>query len=99
MQRQQTNTRPHVQTAVCFLKNISKAHNKIEEMAPPKATEDYYLILEIAQTDTLETITASWKRLILQRHPDKNLGKNTTEDFQLVRSYNFLILLLIILPS
>lgn len=53
-------------------------------MAPSKATDDYYFILEVSPADTLETITTSWKRLARLRHPDKNPGKNTTAAFQLV---------------
>ena len=56
-------------------------------MSPSKATDDYYFILKVDQKDDLETITTSWKRLALLLHPDKNPGKDTTAEFQLVRCY------------
>lgn len=56
-------------------------------MAPAEVTEDYYAVLEIAPNATLDTITKSYRRLALLRHPDRNLlGVNATATFQLVRS-------------
>ncbi|EFR02051.1 hypothetical protein MGYG_05054 [Nannizzia gypsea CBS 118893] len=46
--------------------------------------DDYYRILEVAETATTEMITKSYKRLALRLHPDKNKNINATEAFQLV---------------
>ena len=54
-------------------------------MAPSAYTEDYYLILELDQTATLELITKSYKRLALKLHPDRNPQRDATEAFQRVR--------------
>jgi curved DNA-binding protein CbpA len=53
-------------------------------MAPVPVTEDYYLILKVEQFSSLDVIKKSYKQLALKLHPDKNAGKDTTEDFQLV---------------
>jgi len=53
-------------------------------MAPIEITDDYYLILEVKQTATLEVITKSYRRLALVLHPDRNPRSNATEAFQLV---------------
>ena len=53
-------------------------------MAPAAITDDYYMILEVAQTATPETITKSYRRLALLRHPDKNPSHDATKVFQLV---------------
>lgn len=56
-------------------------------MAPAEVTEDYYAVLEILPTATLDAITKSYRRLALDRHPDRNLNNvNSTAAFQLVRS-------------
>ncbi|KAH8600702.1 hypothetical protein B0O99DRAFT_589597 [Bisporella sp. PMI_857] len=61
-------------------------------MAPIKTTEDYYFILEVAQTDTTATIRKSYRRLALLRHPDRNPGKNSTAAFQLLdEAYRILV--------
>lgn len=41
-------------------------------MAPPSITEDYYFVLEVSQTATLDQITKSYRRLALKIHPDRN---------------------------
>lgn len=41
-------------------------------MAPPSITEDYYFVLEVSQTATLDQITKSYRRLALKVHPDRN---------------------------
>jgi preprotein translocase subunit Sec63 len=58
-------------------------------MAPAPITDDYYMILEVAQTASSEAITKSYKRLALLRHPDRNTRSNATETFQLVRDMHF----------
>jgi curved DNA-binding protein CbpA len=42
------------------------------------------MILGVVQTDTLEVIARSYKRLALKLHPDRNAEQNATEAFQLV---------------
>ncbi|PVH84043.1 DnaJ-domain-containing protein [Cadophora sp. DSE1049] len=60
-------------------------------MAPVKITDDYYLILEVQQTATLEAITKSYRRLALVLHPDRNPRSNATEAFQILgRAYETL---------
>ena len=54
-------------------------------MAPREPTVDYYAILEVEQTDSLEIIKNSYRRLAVVLHPDKNPSKsNATAEFQLV---------------
>ncbi|EKD17178.1 uncharacterized protein L3040_005397 [Drepanopeziza brunnea f. sp. 'multigermtubi'] len=53
-------------------------------MAPAPVTDDYYLILEVKPTATLEEITKSYKRLALQCHPDRSKESNATAAFQLL---------------
>jgi curved DNA-binding protein CbpA len=53
-------------------------------MAPVPTTEDYYLVLEVDQTTSLELIKRSYKKLALKLHPDKNTKNNTTKAFTLV---------------
>ncbi|KAF7856921.1 hypothetical protein EAF04_009681 [Stromatinia cepivora] len=47
-------------------------------------TEDYYMILEVVQTATLDQITKSYKQRALKLHPDKNPRHDATEAFQLL---------------
>lgn len=55
-------------------------------MAPVNITEDYYAILEVPHTATLEVITRSYRRLARTLHPDKNLNDElgATASFQSV---------------
>lgn len=53
-------------------------------MAPVQITEDFYMVLEVEQTATIEVISRSYKRLALKRHPDRNAGRDTTAAFQLL---------------
>ncbi|KAK5681873.1 hypothetical protein LTS10_006406 [Elasticomyces elasticus] len=62
-------------------------------MAPPPITEDYYLVLEVKQSDAMGTITSSYRRLALKLHPDRNITTTAaaTEAFQrLGRAYETL---------
>ena len=53
-------------------------------MVPPPITDDYYMVLEVEQTATLELIVKSYRRLALKLHPDRNNKQNTTQAFQRV---------------
>lgn len=55
-------------------------------MAPVEVNVDYYAVLEISNTATLEVVTKSYRRLAKIRHPDKNLNNkdDSTAVFQLV---------------
>ncbi len=54
-------------------------------MAPVEITDDYYAILEVPQTATLDIIKKSYRRLAVLLHPDKNSNKpDATTSFQCV---------------
>ena len=53
-------------------------------MAPALVTEDYYMVLGVGQTASLELVIKSYKRLALKLHPDRNTKHDATEAFQLV---------------
>ncbi|OBT50919.1 hypothetical protein VE04_09376, partial [Pseudogymnoascus sp. 24MN13] len=53
-------------------------------MAPALVSEDYYLVLEVGQTASLELIIKSYKRLALKLHPDRNTKHDATKAFQLL---------------
>ncbi|KAI4228051.1 MAG: hypothetical protein L6R40_008165 [Gallowayella cf. fulva] len=60
-------------------------------MVAPPITDDYYMVLEVEQTATLELIVKSYKRLALKLHPDRNTKQNATAAFQLLgRAYETL---------
>ena len=59
-------------------------------MAPPTVNDDYYAILEMPQSATLEVITKSYKRLALKLHPDRNKRDDATAAFQLVSQMSYL---------
>ncbi|KAF1920202.1 hypothetical protein BDU57DRAFT_486702 [Ampelomyces quisqualis] len=60
-------------------------------MAPPPVTEDFYKVLEVSQTATLDQIIQSYRRQALKLHPDRNANHNATQAFQLlVRAYETL---------
>ncbi|TAQ86254.1 hypothetical protein B7494_g5432 [Chlorociboria aeruginascens] len=60
-------------------------------MAPTVVEEDYYLVLNVSQSDSVEVITKAYKDLALHLHPDKNRSHNATEEFQkLSRAYETL---------
>ena len=54
-------------------------------MAPIAIEEDYYLVLKVLETDSVEVITKAYKRLALHLHPDRNKSQNATQAFQTVR--------------
>ncbi|OBT73775.1 hypothetical protein VF21_07993 [Pseudogymnoascus sp. 05NY08] len=60
-------------------------------MPPALVTEDYYMVLEVGQTASLELVIKSYKRLALKLHPDRNTRHDATEAFQLLgRAYETL---------
>jgi len=50
-------------------------------MAPSPITDDYYFVLEVHQTATLEEITWSYRRIALYTHPDRNVKDGATQAF------------------
>jgi len=59
-------------------------------MAPVEVTADYYAILEVPQTATVEVIKMSYRRLARALHPDKNPHKHdATACFQSVSTFTF----------
>ncbi len=64
-------------------------------MAPAEINSDYYAVLEVSNTATLEVVIKSYRNLARLRHPDKNLNKDdATAVFQLVSTMDVLISLL-----
>lgn len=55
-------------------------------MAGSKPHHDYYEILEIPQSADPNTLKASYRRLAMIRHPDKNPSATATAEFQLART-------------
>nr|POE68489.1 dnaj like subfamily b member 12 [Quercus suber] len=53
-------------------------------MAPTRATEDYYLILDVEQTASSDDIRKAYRRLALKLHPDRNTREDSTKAFQLL---------------
>ncbi|EMD60742.1 hypothetical protein COCSADRAFT_125882 [Bipolaris sorokiniana ND90Pr] len=54
-------------------------------------TEDYYMILEVEQNASPQSIVSSYRRLALKLHPDRNAKHDATEAFQrLGRAYETL---------
>ncbi|KAI9654700.1 MAG: hypothetical protein M1831_005287 [Alyxoria varia] len=62
-------------------------------MAPAEVKDDYYAILGISQTATVEVIRKSYLRSAKDLHPDRNLNNvNATASFQLLgKAYETLI--------
>ena len=44
---------------------------------------EYYLILDIPQNANLEEIKRAYRKKALLYHPDRNLNKETSEDYEL----------------
>jgi len=54
-------------------------------MAPVTTTHDYYAILRVSNTASLNVVKQSYRRLALDLHPDKSPNDpNATAAFQLV---------------
>ena len=54
-------------------------------MAPGEVTEDYYAILEVAQSAPVDDVRRNYRRLARTLHPDKNLDNpSATASFQCV---------------
>ena len=53
-------------------------------MAPVAITEDYYFVLDVEQSATLEIVVRAYKRLALKLHPDRNPKPDATAAFQVV---------------
>ncbi|KUJ07610.1 heat shock protein DnaJ, partial [Mollisia scopiformis] len=53
-------------------------------MADSLTLDDYYAILQVPQSASLELIRENYKRLALKYHPDKNNSPNATKEFQLL---------------
>lgn len=45
---------------------------------------DYYAILEIKETATFEEIKSAFRKQAIKWHPDRNHGKDTTKNMQLI---------------
>ena len=45
---------------------------------------DYYSILEVDNESSFEEIKSAFRKQCIKWHPDKNLGKDTTEKMQLI---------------
>ncbi|KAK3619907.1 hypothetical protein LTR22_025793 [Elasticomyces elasticus] len=50
-------------------------------MAPVSIAEDYYAVLEVTKNDTFGVIKKSYKRLALERHPDRDKSLTATAAF------------------
>lgn len=45
---------------------------------------DYYFLLEVAETASLQEIKAAFRKQAIKWHPDRNLDKDTTKQMQLI---------------
>jgi DnaJ-class molecular chaperone len=56
---------------------------------------DYYAVLELDDTAEAPDIKKAYRRLCVQRHPDKSKSSNSTKDFLPVREAKLTALLFI----
>jgi curved DNA-binding protein CbpA len=52
---------------------------------------DYYAILEIDETASLADIKAAFRKQAIKWHPDRNIGKDTTIQMQLINEANLIL--------
>ena len=52
---------------------------------------DYYAILEIDETASLEDIKSAFRKQAIKWHPDRNIGKDTTIQMQLINEANLIL--------
>lgn len=52
---------------------------------------DYYAILEIDETASLADIRAAFRKQAIKWHPDRNIGKDTTIQMQLINEANLIL--------
>ena len=52
---------------------------------------DYYAILEIDETASLEDIKSAFRKQAIKWHPDRNLGMDTTIQMQLINEANLIL--------
>jgi hypothetical protein len=72
-----------------YCHNGKAVATNIEVMAPVEVTDDYYAILEVPFTATIDDIKQSYRRLAILLHPDKNQDKpDATASFQLASLLN-----------
>jgi len=53
--------------------------------------KDHYTILECDRTDSIESIKAKYRKLVLKHHPDKNGGVHTSKFYEINEAYKNLV--------